>query len=245
MQALLFIDMLGVRSRWHESGRAGVERAVEKFHHLVREAAGKSGFAEQLEGGMESDSVALICPHTEAAVKIGCIAFTSAFMQPESFDQERLWLRGVIAPSASEEALRSRNVVPAMGTVERHSFSGGMLDAIAVEKSGFKGMRLLIADVLVTAELCAQFRRPRGNLNIVPFKKLRYSQYPTRVAESFQDVLWMDSRNGEGAIDERLRMEQRLRWSARVAEEFVQAAATQVVFHEYSAVEFSVSARGR
>jgi hypothetical protein len=122
-------------------------------------------------------------------------------------------------------------------------YGGPLLDAIAIEKSGFKGMRLLVEHKLITPEIRAEFKQPLGHLNFIPLSKLKSSTYPTRLNDAFSDYLWMGSIDREDFEELRKIMALRLRLAAGEPEEFVQAAATQVVFHECAAILNSIGGK--
>lgn len=79
----------------------------------------------------------------------------------------------------------------------------------------------------------------------MPFKKLANSAYPGRIASGYSDYLWMARQEEDDWRRLKLFMSKRLRWCAQDAEEFLQAAATQVVFNETVAIFRSLEARGR
>lgn len=79
----------------------------------------------------------------------------------------------------------------------------------------------------------------------MPFKKLANSAYPGRIASGYSDYLWMARQEEDDWRRLKLFMSKRLRWRAQDAEEFLQAAATQVLFNETVAIFRSLEARGR
>jgi len=68
------------------------------------------------------------------------------------------------------------------------------------------------------------------------FRRLLDSQYPRNISDTHLDYLWMASEDPEQRRSLEILMSQRLRLACPDLEEFAQAAATQVVFHEYSAM---------
>ncbi len=112
-----------------------------------------------------------------------------------------------------------------------------------MEKSGFKGMRLLVNLELVTTHVQNEMRLAFGKRTLIPFRRLNYSYYPERVSEGYTDFLWMACQSEEEWQDRTLRMTSRLRYAARDEEELAQAAATQIVFHECAAIRQSVISR--
>jgi hypothetical protein len=122
---------------------------------------------------------------------------------------------------------------PPFANIAVHRYSAPLLEAISVERSGFKGMRILIADALVNDPLREAMRIPVGPRHLIPLRRLDHSRY--RV-EGFQDWLWMLPRDENEWTRAKRQMAARLRWAAADADEFLQAAATQVVFHESEAI---------
>ncbi|MEM9380479.1 MAG: hypothetical protein AAGB93_11070, partial [Planctomycetota bacterium] len=116
------------------------------------------------------------------------------------------------------------------------------LDAIAVERSGFKGMRVLIDDRLVDRALKDHFKIATKTAPLIPFRKLGHSGYPESVAGGFQDFFWMAAPPDEWEVLAK-QMAKRLRWAAKDSEEFVHAAATQVVYHEVLSIKLSLASK--
>jgi len=116
-------------------------------------------------------------------------------------------------------------------------------EAVSVEKSGFKGMRLLVRDEIVTPRLRRVMALPVGSHWLIPIRRLRHGIYGQGPSENLQDFLWMST--SEGSEWKRLEyiMSSRLRDCAAEQEEFAQAAAAQVLFHEATAIYHSVANR--
>jgi hypothetical protein len=234
--AILFVDLLGTRSRWQLGGRSEVELTCLRFEAAVRSALSATPTAVPLDGGVETDCAALVFESAEHAVAVGCELYLQTFRSAQSQYDERHWLRGAIVPFTQGAELRVTAPLSAsLSQVKVHKCLGDLMDAIAVEKSGFKGMRLLIHPDLVDSELAARFRIAVGAAQVYALKRLTFSAYPT-CAEQYQDVLWMVTRGLAGWEEAELSMVGRLRWAAKVPDEFLQAAATQVVFHECGAI---------
>jgi hypothetical protein len=242
---ILFVDLLGVRDRWRHGGRAEAELAFVTLRTALVSALRGVHPERMLEGGIETDAVTLVFETPAEAVAVGRELYRIAFVGAKVIDDGRLWLRGVIVPFEIEEPLRSsRRLSPPYSEVKFYQYAGSLLEAIAVEKSGVKGMRLLIETSLVDKSLAKDFRIPVGALNLIPFRRLTHSPYPARV-DNYRDVLWMASADQDEWTSRKQLMASRLRWSAANSEEFVQAAATQVVFHECNAIIQSLISRGK
>jgi hypothetical protein len=127
--------------------------------------------------------------------------------------------------------------------VEIAHYEPELFDAVAIEKSGIKGMRLLVDKTLLAPAIVNEYRVRIGELSFIPFKRLRNSYYPRNIADTHIDYLWMvrEDHDARSAMD--ILMGSRLRIAASDPEEFLQAAATQVVFHESAAMIGSIESR--
>ncbi|MFI5395374.1 MAG: hypothetical protein ACHQ9S_07565 [Candidatus Binatia bacterium] len=234
MSVLLFVDMLGVNSRWRLSGRDGAELAFRQFRALVNGAIAKTTERDSIRGSIESDAVAIVSESCSLAVKIGLRLFRDAFLSPVQDGGHRFWLRGVIVPWSGGEFIR--RTVPGVESpthgLDIVEYSPALLDAIATERSGFKGMRLLIHRELVTPELRTTCSVSVGQKKVPLFMQLRLSQYPERIDRLFADVLWMAADNESDWEGMKTLLSRRLSRSTKENEEFLHAAATQVVFNE-------------
>jgi hypothetical protein len=140
MKALLFVDLLGARARWKSGGLDGSRLAFNQFAKLMIRSA-KPDLSDVVDGAIGTDSCALLCESPAVALRIGNRAFNRAFGIDNSRTANRLWLRGAVVPSDASEL---RTVRPAFGDAKQLSifvYSHELLDAVSVEKSGFKGMR--------------------------------------------------------------------------------------------------------
>jgi hypothetical protein len=234
--ALFFVDLLGVRARWLIGGRPSVEEAFTLFGHLVADAIKTENSNNVLDGAVEADSAAIICKTVDVALRIAKQLYCDTFVLPKKklvTPDHRLWFRGAIIPTVNSNELRTVSpLLKHTPQIRRYSYSEELLEAISIEKSGFKGMRLLVDKALLTNNIRSLFSIPIGKCSFVPFQKLRHSTYPGRIAEGFQDYLWMATSDDNAFETIREKMDTRLRWAANSTEEFIQAAATQVVFLE-------------
>lgn len=241
---ILFTDLLGVKNRWQRGGRVAAEKAFLAFEEALVTTLQGAEITGLLEGAIETDATALVLDSTAQAVRAGVALYKTVFDAATTEESDRWWLRGVILPLEPLEALRLPRALSApYSQVHFVQYAGALLDAIAIEKSGVKGMRLLISDELVTPAVREQFRISVGSRFLIPFRRLSYSAYPTTIAATFQDVLWMLSPEQAVWEGRRQMMASRLRWSARDNEEAVQAAATQVLFHEAERIVGSLEVR--
>lgn len=236
---LLFIDRLGVRNIWRHYGRAGAEEAFRRFEKLIAEAIEPEAPFSVLSGVVESDAAAVTCSDIGVATRIARRAFLSAFLSGESSAESRVWLRGVIVPQEDELNLfQSTTNKCGHSQLKIARFSGPLLDAIALEKCGFKGMRVLVKGGLGLEK--RDFARhahvilaeEEGKKRFTPFRKIHGLGYPGPLPAGYRDFLWMSCSDESEWEHLKGVMVRRLRWSAGDPPEFEQAAATQSVFHE-------------
>jgi hypothetical protein len=243
---ILFIDLLGARRRWHRGGVAEVMPAFFRFKTLVNVAARRAPAGEVLAGVIETDAAMLVCRSTVEAARIGQRLYRSAFASRMNYRTRRDWYRGCILAHPEGDFLRrGESLRDPIQNVMAFRYSASALEAVSVEKSGFKGMRLLASTELVDASVQAQMKIPFGTHTLIPFRKLNYSFYPARLAGHYTDFLWMATQSEAEWHDLRLHMTSRLRYAALDQEELAQAAATQIVFHECAAIRQSVISRAK
>jgi hypothetical protein len=235
MAALLLLDLLGMKARWKRSPQVA-DLAFESFRELVQEALEALPGQTKVQGGLESDGVALLFGQPFTAIRAGRQIYRSAFALGKRASDERFWIRGVIAPAAFNARLRTTAPLrKPFRHIEASQPGPSLLEALSIEQSGYKGMRLLIESSLVDDALRADLRIAMGRRSINPITRLKYSP----PVPNYLDVLWMipDHLSGSGEwFQLAKRMNRRLRWSGQDAMEFVQASATSLVFAECGAI---------
>ena len=246
---LLFLDVLGTKSVWSRDGVAGATSVFDRLRVLVRNQA-RNNPAVILSGAIESDSAALVCATAADAVKVAIDIYCAAFFEPSlvATRAHRTWLRGVIGPVGAvadvADLRTSKRLARDLPRLTVATYADELLDAISAERAGFKGMRLLIREELVTEAVrkAHQIRLPPRRSVLHPFRHLDHSAYPERLEDHF-DVLWMAAGDEDEWRRRRNRMSSRIRLSARDTDEVLQAAATQVVFDECDAIITSLRSR--
>lgn len=235
--ALLLVDMLGVRARWHSGGRAAARKAFSTFESIIAKAQDPDDSEPPLLGLVETDSCALVFPTVAGAVRLARRAYLRTFLASQGPKDERLWLRAVVVPYRGtlnfrrNHPLAGSNGAIQVGTLERSLF-----DAIAAEHSGFRGMRILVGGGLGAGHGA---RRAVARLEIkskhfAPFLRVRTPPYPKQLQKGkFYDFMWMATDDAAEAAQLKQAMTNRIKWSASNPEEFLQAAATQVIFNHW------------
>lgn len=244
MAVILFVDMLGARRRWQSGGVSESMLAFYRFKTMVNVAARRAPPGEVLDGVIETDAAMLVCQTTVEAARVAQRLYLGAFLARMNPTTPRHWFRACIVPHVAGEFLRSGDALrDPVEKITAFRYSNSALEAVSVEKSGFKGMRVLVNAELIDGTVQAQLKIPFNTHTLIPFRKLNYSEYPARIAGQYTDFLWMACQSDSAWHDLTLRMTTRLRYAARDAEELAQAAATQIVFHECGAIRQSVVSR--
>jgi hypothetical protein len=244
MKTLLFIDMLGARKKWQKGGALEAIKAFNHFHRMINASIRNDSPNSIIGGGIETDSAMIICDSTITSLRIAQRLYRWAFENPENPKANRLWLRGCIVPFDDNYILRKTSAMTSpFEIISSHTYSKSAFDAISIEKSGFKGMRLLVREEIIDKEVKDACKISFGKATFITIKRLRHSGYPSIIDGELLDFLWMAEEEDEIWNDISLHMTSRLRHSNHDPEEFAQAAATQVVFHECSAIRQSSISR--
>lgn len=101
-----------------------------------------------------------------------------------------LWLRGVIQAASRLGSIRERVPLSARSGIASFHYARPIIDALHVEKSGAKGMRLLIDQALIDGER-VQANGGRGDFDRHVIRRLDDRFYPPRIRSAYSDLLWM------------------------------------------------------
>lgn len=229
--SLLLIDMLGVRARWAEGGAEGATEAFDTLIDLVDDAVDEN---EDITCAVvESDMSVILCRSASAALRTGREIFQSAFGGPASRERRRrVWLRGVCVPRPKRLDLEGLRRPQRRSFVHVYEYAPAVLEAIALEKCGFRGMRLVVSPELLTDGVRSRMSIGTADEPVVPFRRLAPAPAYPRQLDGFEDLLWMADEDPDKWRRYRARMTTRLRQASYDNEELVQAAATQIVFDE-------------
>lgn len=245
---LLLIDLLGVKARWHKGGRRAAQRAFEALEAIVVNAVKHSESNAPVAGLVETDSVALVFESLLTSIPFAQQLFVDTFLAPKSYSDERLWFRGVLVPYRGNLKFRYKARATRLpSTIQVNRLEDSVLNALAAERAGFRGMRLLVGGGTGTGHRTrnsAADKLPGGRTFPRPFLQLRTPQYPKRLARGhYYDFLWMASNDADRINKLNEAMANRLRWASGDPDEFVQAAATQVVFNHWGAFVSSIRSK--
>lgn len=214
------------------------------FQRLMVETARSLDVANQLGGEIDTDSAVIHCPAPEAALALARRIFRRAFLSPRTPDDLRLWLHGVAVPSEADEPVHESETPDNLPGIDLLRPAPAANCGRAILTSGWRGMRILVDDRLLTDQMRGMFRIPLGRLGVIPFRRMNHTPYPGAAGKGCQDFLWMAETPNEWQ-QYTTRMKQRMLWSAHEAEELHDAASTQVVFHECEAILQSVLRKNR
>lgn len=242
---LLYVDVLGMKDRWQNGGPAVISEAHRQFELIIRHALRASTeAAASATGGIQSDAAALFFDDAECAVTVGRHIFRESFRRGDKALHSRYWMRGVIIPVDSSETDHTDQLTGAASGLFRRTLSPGVLEAIHVEQSGFRGHRLIIHDSLCNRELVRAFSVTIRDRKLKTVTKLEHC----KKVDSYSDVLWMFPQHHvqkDWPLMQRA-MNNRLRWAGeRSSQEFVHAAATQLLFSECQAIYAKLGTNSR
>ena len=239
MPVLLAIDLLGAQAHQKRTNPHASAALWEDFSELVLDTAESLDCPAELIGTIRQSSVVLECQTIKTALALGRRLFRRAWLETRTPHDLRLWLRGCI--TAGKLGTDPTQIAPSklLPGIQKDVLNPSVQKAVSQLRSGYRGMRILIDQDLLDDQLRGVFRIPLGRLGVIPFRRMNFTPYPKSLHSRFQDFLWMAD-NGTEWAQYNLRMKQRMLWSAEDNSEFVQAAATQVVFHECDAILQSV-----
>ena len=239
MPVLLAIDLLGAQAHQKRTNPETSVALWDEFSDLIAESLASLEDPSEAQGSIQQGSVVLQCATLSTALTLSRRIFRHAWLSTRTPHDMRLWLRGVITDGELGAAPQQAPVSEQLPGLQRAVLIPSVQKAHSILRSGYRGMRILIDEDLLDDRLRGVFRIPLGRLGVIPFRRMNFTPYPRSLPPHFQDFLWMADNGAEWA-QSTMRMKQRMLWSVEDTSEFVQAAATQVVFHECDAILQSV-----
>lgn len=246
-KAILFIDLLGVQKMWKYGGANSVKQRIEQFNDFIIDQTNYLPSTVHRDAEytllLSGDSVSIMCQDYQQAIEMGIHFFQQAYYSTGRYG-EALWLRGAISKWGNQyfpfntEPIQSKEIQ--VGT--KYVLEDDYLGVLALEKSGFKGMRLIIDKSLLSCYGRSFSRKWDGfhqDLGIVA--TLRECTYPKD--GEFADVIWM-----AGDTEERYQhlkgiMSSRYKKSVNDPDEFAQASWTRLVFDQVDSIIWSCKNR--
>jgi hypothetical protein len=236
-RAILFVDLLGVQRMWQNGGAAAVKARIDSFHGFIKHQLTYLPETLHREGDytviLSGDSVAVTCEDYEQAIGIGIHLFRQAFYAKI---ESPYWLRGAISRWSNQYFTGNTTPISTKGGLQvgvQYAMEEDYLHVLALEKSGFKGMRLLINSALLPnfgRDLVRVWPGCTRPLRIIAH--LAECTYPDA---EYADVLWMA--DDEHRYDTLTHiMAQRFKRSTHDQEEFTQAAWTRATFDQVESI---------
>ncbi|WP_457674019.1 hypothetical protein [Thiolapillus sp.] len=245
--AILFIDLLGVQKMWKQGGANAVKERIEQFNEFIVEQTNYLPSSVHRDAEytllLSGDSASFMCQDYQQAIEMGIHFFQQAFYATGRYGKA-LWLRGAISQWGNQyfpfntEPIQSKDIQ--VGT--KYVLEDDYLGVLALEKSGFRGMRLIIDKALLSCFGRSFTRRWEGfHSDIGIVTTLRECTYPRE--GDFADIIWM-----AGATQERYDhlkgiMSSRFKGSVHDVDEFAQASWTRVVFDQVDSIIWSCKNR--
>jgi hypothetical protein len=245
-KAIVFIDLLGVQKMWRQGGAQAVKGRIEEFNQFVNEQVNYLPRELHREGEytiiLAGDSASILCQDFEQAIGIGVHLFVQAFYATNRMPNP-FWLRGAISLWHNQYLTLNSSPLHAKGLQigTKYVMEDDYLTALALEKSGFRGMRLVVdRGLLVDGGRGYQrdwqnLQRPLGYVT-----RLRQCTYPA--GEQYADVLWM-TESSEKYSQLKGIMASRYKQSTRDTDEFTQASWTRVTFDQVESLVWMCSQR--
>lgn len=184
---------------------------------------------------LQGDSVSIMCKDCNQAIGIGSHIFTQAFYDTNKRKQP-FWLRGAIARWSNQylpintSPIKSKNMQ--IGT--KHIHEDDFLAVLALEKAGFRGMRIVInKDLLECGGHSFQHHWDNYAKTIGYIVTLKECTYPH--GSNYADVLWMTPNEKQYKHLHGI-MATRFKNSTFTPAEFEQASWTRAVFDQVDSI---------
>lgn len=234
-KAVLFVDLLGVQKMWAENGAAAVKNRIDEFNLFILEQINFLPSELHREGEytviLSGDSVSVMCQDFDQALGIGIHLFMQAFYDSDKRPRP-FWLRGAIARWRNQYLTVNSVPIQAKGMQigTQYQSEDDYLHVLALEKSGFRGMRLIIdKSLLHNSGFDYQEKWSSCNKTLGVVATLKECTYPK--GGDFADVLWMVKSEKQYEQIKGI-MAARFKKSVKDQDEFTQAAWTRVVFDQ-------------
>jgi hypothetical protein len=237
MSVILFVDMLGCRQRWQDGGVKESVKAFKEFEAAVARAIKATKSAGFLEGAIESDSAMLVFGDAPSALRVAENLYLEVFNATRNENSPRMWIRGCLVPRKGNTLLRAETATSTLATLKKHKYSSAALQAISVEKCGFKGMRMLVCNTLVKKKVKKAFEIEFGTKKMERIQNLKFSVPRNKPGKGYSDFLWMATADDKKWNKLNESMSNRIRYSVDSNEELNQAVATRIVFDQVEIIK--------
>lgn len=235
-RGLLYVDILGTKNLWQTRGISKGRGRMDVFASLVADgvsSAQRDFEVKLISGEIGTDSAGFLFASVDDAVLAGMRVYQTAYSYDESQGVDaRIYLRGVIVSTDDAALPTRRRNHPKLKNVARVFHSEGLMEAVILENSGIKGMRLIVERSTGSRHIWSQAaerywarKQQKGSLPIVV--TLGTGFYPS--GRKMLDVQWpLDTR---GKLRQRAnRLQQRQIAAKNDPEEKSHLSTTQVLF---------------
>jgi len=237
--AILFVDLLGVQKMWVEGGADAVKARINEFNSFVVKQLEFLPADLHKEGEytaiLAADGVSIMCQDFDQAIGIGSHLYVQAFYDTDKRPQP-FWLRGAIGKWHNQYLPMNTQPIEAKGLQigTQYINEDDFLEVLALEKSGFRGMRLIVdKKALVSGGRAYQRNWASCRKTLGYVATLKECTYPP--GGDFADVLWMTkSEDQYGQL--RGIMAHRFKTCTQNELEFSQAAWTRSVFDQVDSI---------
>jgi hypothetical protein len=248
-RAILYIDLLGVQKLWASGGADEVRHRLVEFNEFITDQITFLSADLHREGDytvvLAGDSVSVICEDFRQAIGIGTHLFTQAFYDTKKRDRP-LWFRGAIGGWHNQYLTVNTKPITARGihVGTQYQMENDYLGVLALEKSGFKGMRLLVSRRVIDdrdPEYQRDWPCPDSENSLGIVTRLHECTYPE---DEYADVLWMADAEQHYRNLKKI-MASRFKKATFDPDELVQAAWTRAVFDQVDSLIWSVQSSPR
>lgn len=238
-KAVLFVDLLGVQKMWAKEGYVAVKNRIEEFNEYIEKQINFLSSDLHNDGNyivvLSGDSASVICDNYYQAIGIGAHLFTQAFYDSDHRNNP-FWLRGAISKwnnqylTLNTVQVKAKNLPIGTKYVPEDDY----LAVMALEKSGYRGMRLIIDKTLIDLNHNKiNHRWIESGIDVKMVVKLLKMKYPQ--GNSYADVLWM-LESEDHFSNLRGIMAKRFKDSVRNPDEMIQAAWTRAMFDQVDSI---------
>jgi len=247
-RAILFIDLLGVQKMWSVGGAPQVKARIKEYNDFIVKQLTYLPHDLHRDGEytaiISGDGVSVSCQDYDQAIGIGIHIFTQAFYYSDKASTP-FWLRGAISKWSNQRL--TMNTVPLrakeidVGT--HYVIEDEFLTVMALEKSGFKGMRLLVDTRLLENQgrnykrQWDDFAKPLGI--VTKLKEFEYYK-----DKDYADILWMADDKDRFSQLKGI-MASRFKRSSKDSDEFSQAAWTRATFDQVETLIYTCKQKSK
>jgi hypothetical protein len=233
--AILYIDLLGVQQLWSLGGAIAVGDRIHEFNDFVIRQLGFLPGDIHRDGEytviLSGDSLTVTCQDFDQAVGLGTHLFKQAFYARSV--SKPLWLRGAISPWHNQYIPHNTRPIHAKGMQVGTEYvaEDDYLHVLALEKSGFRGMRLIVNRDFLVDYGSYHTRQWDGMHRPLHFVTRLREEHMYPIGNNYADILWMADSADHYA---RLKgiMAQRFKRATADIGELNQAAWTRAVFDQ-------------